>query len=106
MVLAFAERELRDLCASRNALDRRFGLECGQTFRERLADLRAAPCIHDLPLRKPDAVDSSGRMSLEVARRIRIVFYPNHRRIPLDGDGRIDWSRVSRIKIIAIESTQ
>jgi hypothetical protein len=42
-------------------------------------------------------------MALEVAEGVRILFCPNHRKLPLDRDGKIDWSGVSRLKIIHIE---
>jgi len=103
MELAFVEKTLRDLCASRAALDRRLGSERAEALRHRLADLRAASCIQDLLLQQPSAIDDLGRMALEVVESVRIVFCPNHRRVPLDGDGKIDWSRVSRLKIIDIE---
>ena len=106
MELAVAEKALRDLCASRAALDGRLGSERAEALRHRLADLRAASCIDGLLLQAPYPIDDSGRMALEVVEGVRIMFCPNHQRVPVDGDGKVDWSRVSRLKIIDIEGTK
>jgi toxin HigB-1 len=103
MELAFVEKKVRDLCARRAPLDRLLGPERAEVLRHRLADLRAARSIHDLLLEPPCPIDDSGRMALSVAEGLRIVFCPNHRQPAVDADGKIDWSRVSRLKIIDIE---
>jgi hypothetical protein len=105
MELAFVEKGLRDLCASRAALDRRLGLASAEALRHRLADLRAASSIYDLVPQTPFPVDDSGGMALDVTQGVRVVFCANHRKPPLGEDGKIDWSRVSRLKIIKIEGT-
>lgn len=105
MELAFVDKALRDLCASRGALDRRLGSVRAETLRHRLADLRAASCIHELLTQQPYPIDDSGRMALDVIEGIRILFCPNHRNVPRSRDGKIDWSRTSRLKIIEIEGT-
>jgi len=86
-------------------LDRWFGFERAEALRHRLADLRAASCIHELLPECPAPIDGSSQMVLEVAAGVRITFCPNHSNMPRDGVGNIDWSRTSRIKIISIEAT-
>src|SRR3569623_96430 len=105
MELAFVEKKVRDLCAKQVPLDRRLGHERAEALRRRLADLRAARFIDDLLLDAPYPIDDSGRMALPVCEGLRIVFCANHRSAVVDGDGKIDWLRVTRLKIIDIEGT-
>ncbi len=106
MELAFVEKALRDLCASRIKLDRRLGTEVAAALRHRLADLRAAATIHELILNRPCPLNESGQLAMDVAGGIRLVFCPNHNTMPTDRSGKIDWTRVTRIKIVAIEGVQ
>jgi len=41
-------------------------------------------------------------MALNLRDGFRIVFVPNHVKNPRDGANRIDWGKISRIKIIGI----
>jgi hypothetical protein len=101
--LAFVEKALRDLCASGARLDRRLGADRAETLRARLADFRAVSSIHELVVQVPRAIDESGLMALDVAEGVRIIFSPNHRKVPVDEAGRVDWSHVSRLRIVRIE---
>lgn len=79
------------------------GADVSENLRHRLADLRSATNVEELPFDKPFAVDDSGRFALALPRGVRIVFTPGHTNTPKTGSGDVDWLRVSRIKILQIE---
>ncbi len=104
--LAFANKSLRQLCESEAKATREFGGRVAQRLRRRLADLRAATSVKDLVAGRPRELESVRRrnVSVELAEGSRIVFCANHNSIPTLSSGGVDWSSVSRIKILRIES--
>jgi len=104
--LAFANKSLRQLCESEAKATRGFGGRVAQRLRRRLADLRAATSVKDLVAGRPRELESVRRrnVSVELAEGSRIVFCANHNTIPMLSSGGVDWSSVSRIKILRIES--
>jgi hypothetical protein len=105
MEIAFQTKSLRDLCESRDKLRRQFGDHMGENITTRLADLRAASTIHDVVIGNPREVTRDGRptMTLDLQDGHVIVFCANHLKMPLHPDSSIDWTAVSRIKILGIE---
>lgn len=72
----------------------------------RLADLRAARYVKDLVAGRPKEVQGvhNTEIAVDLGDGSRIVFCANHNAIPLLESGSVDWSRISRIKILRIES--
>jgi proteic killer suppression protein len=105
--LAFANKPLRDHCESQLKAERRFGIGIARNLRARLADLREADSITDLVAGEP-RVFSGGEalMTVSIGGGLRIVFRANHVKNPFKRDGDVDWTRVSRIKIIDIGADQ
>lgn len=103
--LAFAEKPLRQLCESEEAARRILGEQVATKLRRRLADLRAAATIKDLVVGRPREIEgtSGSAMAIDLHRRSRMVFDANHNSIPTLKSGRVDWSRVTRIKILRID---
>lgn len=104
--LAFANKSLRQLCESEAKANRNLGVRMAEKLRRRLADLRAATCANDLIAGNPYELDSTGsqQIAVNLCEGSRIVFCANHNTIPLLESGGVDWSKVSRIKILRIES--
>ena len=75
-------------------------------MKNRLADLRAATYVADLPAGRPQPLDGPDRGSLadELTDGHRVVLAANHRKNPITESGDIDWQRVSRVKILRIEN--
>jgi len=69
----------------------------------RLADLRAATSVEDLPVAKPRK--NSGTCVVDLPQGYRLVFVPNHTKNPMLKPRTVDWARVGRIKILRIENT-
>jgi hypothetical protein len=104
--LAFASKSLRQLCESEEKATRDLGGRVAQKLRRRLADLRAATSVNDLVAGRPRELEGAPHRNLAVnlSESSRIVFCANHNTIPLLPSGRVDWSRVSRVKILRIET--
>ena len=103
MVLAFESEQLRDICETEAAAIEALGFTSAEVLRRRLADLDAAATVRELPVGEPRAADDrSEEMIVDLCDGICIFFRANHVRNPRDHTGNIDWSQVSRIRIVRI----
>ena len=75
-------------------------------LRRRLADLRAAKTVKDLVAGRPRELDrfDQQHIGIELCEGYRIVFCVNHNSVPMLKSNRVDWSKVSRVKILRIEN--
>lgn len=66
---------------------------------ETLADMRKIPAsrCHEL------SGDKKGCLAVDVSGNYRLIFEPCHNPIPKKEDGGLDWQKVSKIQIIAVE---
>jgi proteic killer suppression protein len=105
--LAFATKSLRLLCESEASATRELGASVAQKLRRRLADLRAATSVKDLVAGRPRQLAGAHRrhVSVDLCEGSSIVFSPNHRTIPMLASGGVDWSKVTRVKVLRIESS-
>jgi hypothetical protein len=104
--LAFDTKALRTVCESEADAKRELGLDVAETLKHRLADLHAATSVKDLAAGRPRELDGTGphrAMAVELSHGHHIVFCANHPRTPMTASGDLDWSRVSRVKILRIE---
>lgn len=104
--LAFSKRSLRHLCENEAKAKRELGASVAQKLRRRLADLRAATCVTDLVAGQPRELENlrSRHIAVDLREGFRIVFCANHNAIPTLESGGVDWAKVSRVKIMRIES--
>ena len=100
MELAFDTKPLRDTCESEELACQELGVRVAGELKLRLADLRAATTIKDLPLVKLRII--SGKCIFELADGYRLVVVPNHVNNPMKKPGSVNWEKVERIKIIGI----
>jgi len=86
-------------------MDKRYGTEGGALLRMRLADMRAAECLGDVPLLILSTVDDSlkGEATITICPNLRMVVKANHRIPPKLDSGDINWPCVRRILIQRIE---
>lgn len=103
--LAFESKSLRTMCEIEARAMHELGNAVAQTLKHRLADLRAAASVNDLVAGRPHVLDSSVLqvMVVDLCDGYSLLFKSNHTKCPLTGADDIDWGRVSRIKIVAIE---
>src|SRR5262249_37761402 len=102
--LAFANKSLRELCESEAQADCHLGPTIAQTLRRRLSDLRAATNVKDLVAGRPRELAGSRRgcVAVQLSSESRLVFRANHTVLPVLDTGDVDWSKVSRVKILSI----
>jgi hypothetical protein len=101
--LSFAKKSLREICENSAEANRKVGVDTANELRRRLADLRAATSVHDLLVGEPRETDGS-KVTLDVGADIQITLCPNHSTVPKLESGAIDWSKVNRVKILAVQS--
>ena len=103
--LAFETKSLRMICESENQAKRKLGSNVAESLRRRLADLRAATSVRDLIAGRPRELDVADRqhMAVDLWDGHRIVFCANHSKNPVTETDELDWSRISRVKILRIE---
>ena len=82
------------------------GAEAARELAQRLADLVALDTVADLADLFPE--DIIDRSPTERALRLRVghdlIFCAGHVQVPTTEGGGTDWTRVSRIRIIALEA--
>jgi len=101
--LSFAKKSLREVCENLAEANRKLGVDTANELRRRLADLRAATSVHDLLVGEPRETAGS-EITLDVGADVQIIFCPNHNTVPKLESGAIDWSKVNRVKILAVQS--
>ena len=105
MELAFDSKELRSICESEEDAKQQLNSFVVESLKHRLADLRAAISIKDLVAGKIRPLDNSDQqMVADLSDGYQLIFCANHPKNPLLESGNLDWSRVSRIKILGIKN--
>ena len=106
MDLAFATRELRTVCIENDRARDAHGSAVAEVLRDRLADLRAASSPLELVAGRPGLVDDGvPSVSVALANGMWLVCRVNAT-IPRMRDGSVDWCRVRRLRVMAIEGGQ
>lgn len=105
MEFAFHSKTLRGICENEAQARRALGPNVAQRLKHRLADMQAAQIVKELVAGKPFELDGTrrGQISVDLGDRYRIIFCANHNANPTTESGSVDWSKVTRIKIINIE---
>lgn len=82
------------------------GPAVSKKLKRRLADLRAAVSVQDLIAGQPCELDGphEKRIALQLAKSYRLLLSPNHSVLPKLESGKLDWAKVSRVKLLRIES--
>ena len=97
---------LRATCEIEDTAINAYGWEFTENLHRRLADLRAAKSPNSLPVGNPNKLDDfDNQFKLDLYNGYRLIFCSNHVKHPLLKSGKIDWSKVIRIKILAIEKS-
>ena len=106
MEIAFRSKALRAVCLSRDEMDKHYGAEGAAVLRGRLADMRVAECLGDVPLvTLLPSTEATTDAFIKVGGGLRLVVKANHKRPPTLRDGGIDWPGVHRILIQRVESS-
>jgi len=103
--LAFDTLALRSLCECQSKAERALGLRAAARLRDRLADIRAADVVSELVAGRPREIEGGRHrhFAVDLADGYRLVLCANHVRIPVHETNRVDWSRVTQVKVLKIE---
>lgn len=104
MELSFHTKALRDTCANAVMLKRKFAPEIAEVVRRVLADLRAASSIHEIAPGDVRVDVAAACLRVKLGPRHCLRVEPNHMPVPANGNGQVDWTQVSRLKIMGIEA--
>jgi hypothetical protein len=104
--LAFDNKLLRQICESEAKARSELGASVAGRLKRRLADLRAAASVDELVAGRPRELEGADGRSIvvDLDDNDRIVFSANHSTVPVLESSAVDWSKVSRVKILRIES--
>lgn len=104
MEITFADGKLQDLCEQPKVAQRKLGQPCARKLRARLADLTAAEVVKDLVAGRPHPLvrDRLGQYALDLEGAKRIVFEADDEPIPVREDGKVDWSKVTKVRIVFV----
>jgi proteic killer suppression protein len=105
VIIAFSTRKLRSVCESQTKAEAEYGMRVAKELRARLADIREADSVLDLPAGRPREIDGNpyNHYAVDLAGGYRLVLCVNHSKVPLLKSGGLDWASVSRIKVHRIE---
>ena len=106
--LAFSTKSVRELCENQARARQRLGERVAEKLKRRLADMRAVYSVIELVAGRPHELEGahSGEFAVDLSGDSRILFCANHNVVPRLESGRVNWAKVSRIKIIKIEYDQ
>lgn len=104
MELAFDSKSIRTICESEAQAKFELGASVAEVLKHRLADMRAARSPMDLVIGRPRICADGLHMVIDLCDNHRIVFKANHPNNPKTATDELDWSKVSRIKILRIET--
>lgn len=104
MEIDFIDNKLRALCERQSDAQKKLGANGAKKLRTRLADLQAVSNVLELLAGRPHELtgDRKGQYAVDLDGGRRLVFEPDHKPVPSKLDGGIDWSRVTRIRIVYI----
>lgn len=106
MELSFANLELREICEKREAAVSAIGQTAALELAQRLADFVEFDNVADFSVLFPgDVLDrSADERSLRLNAGFEVVFRSGHVKTPTTSTKAVDWAKVTRIRIVAIES--
>lgn len=92
------------MCVNRETAVRALGDDVAEQLVRRLADIRAADTPMELLVGSPNPFETSESelFSVNLGRTAKLVFAANHAKTPMLNEDKIDWARVSRVKIMHI----
>ncbi len=102
--LAFESMPLRTICEKEANSKQELGDTVAEFLKHRLSDLRAAKSVKDLVAGRPRIGDDQSHIVVDLGESHRLVFKANHTNNPVTSSHDLDWGRITRVKILRIES--
>jgi len=104
MVVNYLDSWIRAICLDSKKAARAIGVESARKLQRRLAELKAAKNVTELPAGRPHPYTGTTerRFSLDLAGGNRVLFIPSEEPPPRKEDGGIDWVAVAEVTIVFI----
>lgn len=103
MEIAFETIQLRQICESENRAKRILGEEIAAKLKSRLGDLRAMPNAAELlNVPYPLSLNDKEHILITLRNDYVMILCASHINNPLSNNGKIDWSKVTRVKVLEI----
>lgn len=102
--LAFESMPLRTICEKEAQAKHELGDSVAEVLKHRLSDLVAAKSVKDLLAGRPRIGDDRSHIVVDLGESHHLVFKANHPNNPLTSSNDLDWGKVTRVKILRIES--
>ena len=107
MEILFVTRKVQKICNSKREMQAKLGTRNAKVLRQRLAKLKAADSLEDIPRIRPDRChelgqDRKGQIAVDLVGPNRLIFEPGHDPVPKKDDGGLDWSRVTSIVVVEV----
>jgi len=85
-----------------------YGPVVAGSLKNRVGDLRAASHVFELPAIRPRFGEGPDieHLIIDLADGYTLFLAANHPKPPRDGDGAINWQRVSRVRLLRIDSPE
>ena len=102
MNVSYSSKKLERLCSDPREATKMLGPASERKLRARLADLRAANRVTELPAGSPHPLtrERSGQYAVSLSGGHRLVFRPMHDPVPARPDGSIAWEQVTAVEIV------
>jgi plasmid maintenance system killer protein len=108
MEISYSNKKLAKLLNSQKEVLRTYGPDNGRRILARLADIAAAETLADLSTLPQTRVhehkaNNDEQISVDVKHPYRLMLVPNHSETPRKSDNGLDWSKITRVKILRID---
>lgn len=105
--IIFRTRKLARTFNSESELQRAYGRRMAERLMSRLAVLKNARTLADVPSTRPERChplrgDREGQYAVDLVHPQRLVFAPNHEPVPQKDEGGIDLDKVTSIIVIEV----
>jgi proteic killer suppression protein len=107
MQICFKTRKTEKIFNSARKLQKEYGADRAKKIRLRMAVLRSAVSLAEVPEQKPDRRhglkgDRKGQYAVDLVHPSRLIFKPKDP-VPISEGGEIDLSKVTEIVILGVE---
>lgn len=105
MEISFDTVELRQICADEDVAAQALDPVAAEALKRRIADIRAADSIEDVPAGRPHRGVYQGEecFFFELGPSFRLTVVPAHTKPRLTPDGSADWGRIRRVKVVSLQ---
>jgi plasmid maintenance system killer protein len=105
----FQDRKLEKVCRDEHRLNRKYGMECARFLEDRLDELRRAEnlaAMREVPRARCHELkgNRAGTLAVDLRHPYRLIFEPVGDPIPRKADGGLDWTKVTIVRVLAVEN--